>query len=98
MNRLTPEQQVDVLWKALGDSRYWLSLDHARQLVLLDNEDSPSRGHYVVGAVQHVFSGSRQSCIEQLHARQVADLLDGYKEPDPKVSDDFFDAGPNSYF
>lgn len=79
MTRLTPEQQVEVLWKALQDSRSWVSVDTIGQLVL--SAVTSSAKPNAVGPIKHVFSGSRDTCIEQLHALQVVDRLDGYVEP-----------------
>lgn len=97
MSKLTPEQQLDVLWKALKSPDFWCGVDLVGQLTL--SENLPSRDTRI-GAVLHCFKGSRETCIEQLLALQVADRLDGkVDEPglgaSPGVYDDL---GPDSYF
>lgn len=96
-SRLTPEQQLDVLWKALQDHRAWICVDTAGRLVRSEAQSGPTIS--AVGAVMQCFSGSRESCIAQLLALQVADRLDGVDDRGrATVPDVYDDLGPNSCF
>lgn len=76
---LTAEQQLDVLWKALGSSTYWISVDFAGKLVL---SRTGHQGDYIGGVIKTI-QGSREDCIAELLAMQVAERLDD-KEP-PRI-------------
>jgi hypothetical protein len=81
MTKLTPEQQVDILWKALADPDHWVALSNTGQLVMHSTDDITISN----GPRKHeVLSGSRDSIIEQLLAVQVAARLDG--EPEVQTS------------
>ncbi len=84
---LTAEEQLDVLWRALQDRRFWISIDGSDSLVMQQNVSSAHTTG--IGAVQEFIHGSRQTIIEKLHARQVADRLNGVtpsaKPKKPKV-------------
>ena len=87
----SPERQLDVLWRALQSSKFWLGVDAQGGMFLVEAQNND------LGKTLNTLHGSRETIIKQLLAMEVADRLEG--KPAPIVADrGFFDAGPSSYF
>lgn len=71
MSYLTPEQQVEVLWKALRSTEYWISVHKSKEHMVLCRA-----GGNAIGPVMHQLNGTRDEIIEKLNALQVADRLE----------------------
>lgn len=69
---LTPEQQLEAIWWALGSARFWVSTNVDGSMVL-----SEVTGKGIIGRVLHQFRGTREEICTQLLALRTADRLDG---------------------
>lgn len=73
---MTAEDQLEVIWWALGSSRFWMSVNADGSMVLQENDPNPASTNRL-GRTLHQFRGTRLEIAEQLVALRVGDRLEG---------------------
>jgi hypothetical protein len=90
----TERQQLDALWAALHDPKFWMSVNTVHHLVL-----HKASGVNEIGDILRTFAGTRVEALSQLIAYQTAQTLDSApRASTPALSGVFDGLGRDGYF